>query len=90
MRAFLGVQRWVGGRDERAYQGEGKGKGKQAAFPRPGPGDGEDEGGGLGWILGIGSSSILSRGDLKPPIPGISKRDETARKDLPHTPGYES
>lgn len=26
MRAFLGVQRWVGGRDERAFEGSGKGK----------------------------------------------------------------
>jgi hypothetical protein len=75
MRAFLGVQRWVGGRDERAFEGAGKGKSKAMLLEVPvlggedvlgleredgGPGDG------LGGILGgVGGAGVLSKGKGK-------------------------
>jgi len=67
MRAFLGVQRWVGGRDERAFEGLGKGKEKSKLM---GPvlggedvlGEAEEgEGDGMGGILGgLGGAAAVA------------------------------
>lgn len=79
MRAFLGVQRWVGGRDERAY--EGVGKGKETAFSISALED-DEKGGGPSETLGEGVGlESLSRGELNLPretIAGIAKRDDVA------------
>lgn len=34
MRSFLGVQKWIGGRDGRAFEGLERGKGKEVALAR--------------------------------------------------------
>lgn len=59
MRAFLGVQRWVGGRDERAFEGTGKGNAPVLGGMAPEESMDEhedeeiDEGGRSGGFLGV-------------------------------------
>jgi hypothetical protein len=73
MRAFLGVQRWVGGRDDRAFEGTGKGKGPalggvvvQENLEEDGD-EKTDQRGGIGGTLGgFVEDSTMSRVKIVP------------------------